>query len=156
MSNLERRLVGAAALYPEITTLVLFGSRASGKERADSDLDVGILCREDDPNARRDLQSRLAAELADLSPEGRVDVVYMDEAPVLLRQRIMETGRVLISTDPAAWKALRVRTMREFGDQEPYRRLFREALRRRIEQGGFGGRSGRALESLERTGKLPR
>jgi predicted nucleotidyltransferase len=140
----------------EITTLVLFGSRASGKERPNSDLDVGILCREKDSNIRRKLQSALAVELADLSPEGRVDVVFMDEAPVLLRQRIMESGILLLSKEPSAWKALRVSTMREFGDQEPYRRFFREAIRRRIEGGRFGGRSGRALESLERTGRIPR
>jgi hypothetical protein len=84
-----------------------------------------------------------------------VDVVLLDEAPELLRQRIMESGRVVICREPRAWRDLRVATMREHADREYYRRLLREAQRRRLTEGRSSGRSGRALRSLERVGKLP-
>ncbi|MFL6293693.1 MAG: type VII toxin-antitoxin system MntA family adenylyltransferase antitoxin [Thermoanaerobaculia bacterium] len=135
---------------------MIFGSRASGSPRPDSDLDIGVLPDSSDPQVRRALQSQLAVALADLAPAGRVDVVLMDEIPDLLRQRILETGRVLICRDPAAFQDLRVRTMREHGDREWVRRILRTAQRRRLEQGMPSGRSGRALESLGRVGKLPR
>ena len=93
--------------------------------------------------------------LAHLAPEGRVDVILLDEAPVDLRQGIMETGRVLLDRDPEAWKELRVRTMREYGDSEYYRRQYHEAQRRRLERGEPSGRSAKAIESLKRIGKLP-
>ena len=73
----------------------------------------------------------------------------------MLRQRIMETGRVLLNRDPEAWKELRVRTMREYGDSEYYRRHYHEAQRRRLERGEPSGRSAKAIESLKRVGKLP-
>lgn len=138
-----------------ISSLLVFGSRARGTARPDSDLDVAVLpSLGDDPQARRRLQTRLAVALADLAPEGRVDVVFLDEASDLLRQRVLETGCLLIDRDPRAFRDLRVRTMREYGDREWVRDLMRAAQKRRLEQGEPSGRSARALESLGRVGKL--
>lgn len=138
-----------------IAALLVFGSRAVGTERPDSDLDVAVLPSiGDDPKARRKLQTRIAVALADLAPEGRVDVILLDEATDLIRQRILETGRLLICRDRVAFRDLRVRTMREYGDREWVRELMLEAQKRRLEQGEPSGRSPRALESLRRIGKL--
>ncbi|HEX5717052.1 MAG TPA: nucleotidyltransferase domain-containing protein [Thermoanaerobaculia bacterium] len=156
MRTLDDEIVHLAESVPGVSALLVFGSRASGSPRPDSDLDVGVLPNSDDPQARRRLQSQLAVALADLAPQGRVDVILMDEVSDLLRQRILETGRVLICRDPAAFQDLRVRTMREHGDREWVRRMMRSAQRQRLEQGKHSGRSGRALESLGRVGKLPR
>lgn len=156
MPTLDDQIVRLAEPVSGVAALIVFGSRASGTPRPDSDLDVGVLPDSGDPQARRRLQSQLAVALADLAPEGRVDVVLMDEVPDLLRQRILETGRVLICRNPAAFQDLRVRTMREYGDREWVRRLMQTAQRHRLERGEPSGRSGRALESLGRIGRLPR
>ena len=153
--DLDQAILKAAADIPGISVLVVFGSRARGTHRPDSDLDVAVLPDTEDPRVRWHLQAGLAAALAELSPEGRVDVVLLDEAPDVLRQRVMETGRVLIDRNPDAWKELRVRTMREYGDREWARRLLREAQFRRLTRGEPSGRSGKALESLRRAGRLP-
>jgi predicted nucleotidyltransferase len=135
-----------------VSALVLFGSRASGRPRTDSDLDVAVLPA---PGAdRRRLQSRLAVALAHLAPQGRVDVVLLDEAPELLRHTVLSGGELLLCRDEAAWRELRVRTMREHGDREHYRRILRQGLKRRLTEGRDDGRSGRARQSLERTGRL--
>jgi predicted nucleotidyltransferase len=151
--ELERQILDALAGVPELALVVLFGSRATGRARPDSDLDLAILPAEGSAIPRRKLVARVAVDLAELAPHGRVDVVLLDEAPVVLRQRIMETGRVLRCDDPAAW---RVRTMREYGDTERVRRLLRRAQYRRLSGGERSGRSGRALVSLERAGRLAR
>lgn len=156
MSSLDTEILRRIEPVPGIAALLVFGSRARGAQRPDSDLDVAVLPAAGDPRSRRKLQTSLAVALADLTPDGRVDVVLLDEAPELLRQRVFETGRLLLSRDDVALRDLRVRTMREHGDREHYRDLMREAQRRRLERGDFGGRSGRALESLERIGKLSR
>jgi predicted nucleotidyltransferase len=157
MQPLDDEITRRAEPIEGISALLVFGSRARGTERPDSDLDIAVLPSVgDDPKARRDLQIRLAVELADLSPEGRVDVVLLDEASDLIRQRVLETGRLLICRDPPAYRDLRVRTMREYGDREWVRDLTRKAQKRRLEQGEPSGRSGRALESLRRTGRLSR
>ncbi|HEX9942590.1 MAG TPA: nucleotidyltransferase domain-containing protein [Thermoanaerobaculia bacterium] len=156
MATLDEAILRAVEGVPGISVLVVFGSRARGNPRPDSDLDVAVLPESRDSRDRRHLQARVAAALAELAPGGRVDVVILDEAGDVLRQRIMETGRVLLCRDPEAWKELRVRTMREYGDREWARRLFREAQIRRWERGEPSGRSGKAVESLRRLGKLPR
>jgi uncharacterized protein len=156
MTSLDQEIIRAAEAIPGIAVLALFGSRARGNPRPDSDLDVAVLPDTSDPQSLRNLQAGLAVALADLAPEGRVDVVILDEAPDVLRQRIMETGRVLICRDAEAWRELRVKTMREYGDREGVRRLFQDAQRRRLERGEWSGRSGKALASLGRVGKLPR
>ena len=156
MPTLDEEILHAAEPLPGIAVLVLFGSRAQGSHRPDSDLDIAVLPDTTDSRARRYLQADLAVALADLAPDGRVDVILLDEAPDFLRQRIMVTGRVLLNRDNDAWKELRVRTMREYGDSEYYRRIYREAQKRRLEPGEPSGRSAKAIESLKRVGKLPR
>ncbi|HSL81965.1 MAG TPA: nucleotidyltransferase domain-containing protein [Thermoanaerobaculia bacterium] len=153
MDELAQRIREAAAGLP-LSILVVFGSRARGRERLESDLDVAILPTADSDLPRRKLQARLASALGDLAPDGRVDVVFLDEAPELLRQRIMESGRLVVCDDQAAWRHLRVATMREHGDRAYYRRMLREAQHERLTKRRPSGRSGRALRSLERVGKL--
>ena len=152
--ELARRVEEAIVGLP-LGVAVVFGSRARGRERSDSDLDLAVLPASDAEMDRRRLQARTASALADLAPDGRVDVVFLDEAPELLRQRIMETGRVVVCREAARWRELRVRTMREHADREPYRRLLREAQHRRLTEGEHG-RSGRSVGSPERARGLPR
>jgi len=154
MDELAQGIREAAAELP-LSILVVFGSRARGRERLASDLDLAILPKAGSGLPRRKLQARTASAVADLVPDGRVDVVFLDEAPELLRQRIMESGRLVVCDDQGAWRDLRVATMREHGDREYYRRMLREAQHARLTEGRPSGRSGRALRSLERIGKLP-
>ena len=153
--RLEERLRHSLEEFSEISVAVLFGSHATDRARPDSDLDVAIL-PSTTGGPRRKLQARVAAALSGFVPEGRVDVIFIDEAPTLLRQRIMEAGRVVLIRDPGAWQAWRVRTMRDYGDREHVRRLLRRAQQKRLSGGETSGRSGRALDSLERVGKLSR
>src|SRR6476661_6671838 len=108
MPTLDDEILKAAQGLPNIAVLVVFGSRVQGAHRPDSDLDVAVLPDTAESRARRYLQADLAVALAHLAPEGRVDVILLDEAPEVLRQRIMETGRILLNRDPEAWKELRV------------------------------------------------
>ncbi len=148
--GLDARVARTMAALDGAGTVALFGSHARNRARPNSDLDVAILPTTADPTCRRRLVTRAAAALSGLVPSGRVDVVLVDEAPELLRQRIFKHGRVVMQRNPADWRAWRVRTMWEHGDREPYRRMLRHAQARRLAAGGTGGRSGRALDSLER------
>lgn len=154
--SLERRILEIAEPFSEIAVLVLFGSRARGTARPDSDLDVAVVPSTEDSRVRFHLRNQLAAALAELSPEGKVDVVLLDEVPELLRQRVMEHGRLLLVRDESLWRDLRVRTMREHGDREWVRRLQRRSLRDRLTKGEPSGRSGRAVGALERLGWISR
>ena len=153
------RLEGAvlqalAGLIDELDVVVIFGSRAGARPRSSSDLDVAVLPA---PGASRDrLPARVAAALSDVVPHTRVDVVLVDEAPVLLRQRIMERGRLVLGGASPQWRELRVRTMREHADREALRDMLLTAQRKRLTERRPSGRQGRALRSLERVGGLSR
>ncbi|HEX9659209.1 MAG TPA: nucleotidyltransferase domain-containing protein, partial [Rhodothermales bacterium] len=70
------------ALEPfSVDLAVIFGSRARGQGRDGSDLDIGVLLRDQTNHTTR---SRLAAALS-RSAGKTADVVYLDEAPPLLR-----------------------------------------------------------------------
>ncbi len=81
MPPLDEDILRAVRDRPGIATLAVFGSRARGAHRPDSDLDVAVLPDTADSRARRYLQADLAVALAHLAPEGRVDVILLDEAP---------------------------------------------------------------------------
>ena len=154
-----KRIREAVEEIPGIAALLVFGSRARGTPRPDSDLDVAFLPTagyRPPPGIANDLRIRIMVALSHLAPEGRVDAVPLDRAPVTLRQRVMEQGRMVVCRDPAAWKALRLRTMREYGDQRWARDLYRRALRRRILEGRPSGRSARAFQSFERARRVSR
>ena len=125
--GIEARIARAVAVLDGVGTVALFGSHARDRARPNSDLDIAMLPVTADPTRRRRLVARAAAALSGLVPSGRVDVVLVDEAPELLRQRILDHGRVVMQRNPADWRAWRVRTMGEHGDREPYRRMLRNA-----------------------------
>jgi len=130
--DLDRRIREATETIPGIDVLVVFGSRAKGSARPDSDLDVAVLPAADFSGSLAQFLGGIAAQLAELAPDGRVDVVLLDHASDVLRQRIMEHGRVVLCRNEKAWKELRVRTMREYGDGEWFRRRVRAGLRRQL------------------------
>jgi len=130
-----------AALEPieGISAAILFGSRARGTPRANSDLDIAILPDPDSTRPRHRLIGAVAVALADFSPEGRVDVVLLDDAPELLRHRILSGGLRLICRDERAWRDLVVGTLRDHGDREYYRDVLRKGLHKRLTEGrNFG------------------
>lgn len=147
MATLDDEIRDAVAAIPGIAALLIFGSRARGTHRPDSDLDIAVLPTADgaiDPKANgllKDLRIRLAVALAHLAPGGRVDVVRLDLAPDTLRQRVMVEGRMIVCHDLAAWKALRVATMKEYGDREWARKIYQRALVKRLSGGSPSGRS---------------
>ena len=159
-SELERRIRDAVADVPGIAALLIFGSRARGTARPTSDLDLAVLPTAEEAAAKRrvfqTLEMRLHVAVAHLSPhpEQHVDVVRLDRAPETLRQRVMVEGRMLLCRDPAAWRALRVKTMREVGDRQWMRTRYRRALRRRLLEGRPSGRSARFDKPLERARRV--
>ncbi len=104
--ELLHSLRGALRTEPNVRLAVLFGSTATGVDRADSDLDV--LVGLEDPVVGRlaDLAARLGTRL-----DREVQLVRLQDAegsPVLMRA-ILEEGRVLVDRE-ARWSALRAET----------------------------------------------
>ncbi len=80
------------AHYPEIQTVLIFGSRARSDYRAGSDIDLAVVAPEmSDPTF-----SRLWNEIDELPIAYKMDVLHLDRlADAALRQQILRDGKVI-------------------------------------------------------------
>jgi predicted nucleotidyltransferase len=78
-----------AASFPGLDLLVLFGSRARGDARPDSDWDFGFIARSD--FAPEAFVARLVAQLR----TERIDLADLDRGGALLRFRAARDGKVV-------------------------------------------------------------
>ncbi len=124
------RLGEAVAAVPAIDVAYLFGSRAGGTARADSDVDVAIHhAHATDGRAREQAQEELLATLAAALGRvaERIDLVDLDRASSTLAFRVIRDGRRVFERSARVRANLEARIARRYDDDEPHRRLFREA-----------------------------
>lgn len=135
MDASERTILDAFAAETSVQFALLFGSRARGTARADSDWDLAVFV---DPRldsaARWHLRTRLIAALA---PAIAADVVVLNDAPPLLAQRALQ-GRVLLKRDPVAYSRFFVKTLAAAGDEQYWNDLHARERERRLVGGRFG------------------
>jgi len=133
--SLEDRLRQSVASLPEVRLAVLFGSTARGKAGPRSDVDLGVLLDPDTPDARLRVETELGRAVGDRS----VDVIFLKEAPPLLRFEIAKEGVVLHQDRDGLWTDFKTRAMLDWYDWEPIARRIEEALierlRRKVEHG---------------------
>ncbi|HEX2641522.1 MAG TPA: hypothetical protein VHU81_00915, partial [Thermoanaerobaculia bacterium] len=68
-----------------------------------------------------------------------VDVIYMDEAPPLLRFEIARDGLLMVESRPYEWADFKVRAMLDWYDWKPYAdRINAAAIRRLREKVALG------------------
>jgi predicted nucleotidyltransferase len=135
-----RRL--AAALDREgVVSASLFGSQATGMAGPLSDVDVAVWL---DPalssDERFNLRLRLMTAASRAIGSDEVDVVPLNDAPPLLRQRAIRDGRRLVERDARQRVRLDTAAILEYLDTAPLRRAIEAGLRRRLAEGTFGRR----------------
>ena len=127
--DLVARLRSRIAALPAVRLAVLFGSTARGEARPRSDVDLGVLL---DPDTR-DLRCHVEAELG-RAAEREVDVIYLNEAPPLLRFEISRDGVLLFEKEDGLWTDVKVRAMVDWWDWAPYARMFTKAAVQRLRE----------------------
>lgn len=114
---------------------LLFGSRADGTARPDSDWDIAVYLDEDlDDRQRFDVRRRLSGDLEDL---GHVDVIVLNDAPPFLGHQALKGQRLFVK-DKSAWVQYFVRTIGQSLDLQYWRDFHREAQLQRLREGRFG------------------
>lgn len=85
---------------PSVRFAYLFGSRAQGRERPDSDVDIAVVLDEGIDTADADrLAGRCADALSDLARVGGIAVTVLNGAPVRFVGRVLRDRVVLFSRD---------------------------------------------------------
>ena len=132
MDGLLERLRQTMASLPEVRLAVLFGSTARGKAGPGRDVDIGVLLDPDTPDTR----GRVEVELERVVGDRSVDVIFLKEAPPLLRFEIAKEGVVLRQDQDGLWTDFKTQAMIDWWDWEPYHRMFAEAAARRLREKG--------------------
>lgn len=118
MDDLHAQLRTAAASAFEGTGVAfayLFGSRARGAGRPDSDVDVAVYL--DGPDALSvESALDLTRRLADRSGIGGIEILILNEAPLRIAADAIRTGVVVYSRSEPVRVFFESKTLREFFD----------------------------------------
>lgn len=132
-TDLVRTLAQVVATEPDVVLAYLFGSRAHGTPRPDSDLDVAVAYAPHlDGAAREAARRRLVVALADaLGAVGETaDVIDLERCGATLAFRAIRDAVPIFVRDARVRVTLEARIARQYDDEAPYRELFRRAARR--------------------------
>lgn len=132
---LQHRLTQRLAEQGEVLFVLLFGSRAAGRPRADSDWDVAVFLH---PRltARQRWQERLRLS-ALLQELGAIDLVILNDAPPLLAHQALMGVRLWVR-DPLAWQRFFVRTLATAEDERYWLGVHAKSRFKRLREGSFG------------------
>ena len=110
----------------------LFGSVAGDQERADSDVDIGVVLGRRQGPTVEDLDHLAAMQqsLGDLL-QREVDLVPLDGTSPDLRHHVLVDHVLLLDGDHDARVAFEVQAHNEYADHEPFLRAYRNAVLRR-------------------------
>jgi predicted nucleotidyltransferase len=114
----------------------LFGSRACGRERPDSDYDFAVSLTP--ARAADDSTTALWLDLVRALRTDHVDLVLLEEADLTLREVVARTGRLIYERDRDARIRFECRTRKEAWDEAPHWAVHDAALVRRLREGTFG------------------
>lgn len=106
-------IAGIRARHPALRLLVLFGSRARGDARGESDWDLGYLADAGlDPDA-------LLLDMVSALGTDRIDLVDLARAGAQIRFRAAGEGRVLHEVDPGVFEKFWLEAVHFWCDAEP-------------------------------------
>lgn len=112
---------------PEVSAVYLFGSRAAGEARPDSDLDLAVLApRGLDPVARWNLQEEIAGELG-----VSVDLVDLRRASAVMRAQIVSSAEVLFEGDASERAEFEAIALSDYARLNEERRYILHDIRQR-------------------------
>lgn len=117
---LLQRLSEALQSRPEVLDGYLFGSQASGRAQAYSDIDVAVFVARDHPlDADFGYQAELTAFLMGALATNAIDVVVLNRAGPLLYHRVLAHGVRLLSRDLPATTTREGHAMSRYCDYLP-------------------------------------
>jgi predicted nucleotidyltransferase len=117
--------------YPGIQAVYLFGSSATGRARAESDLDLAVLA--DDAK----LRARKVDILAELAANGfcNVDLVFLPDNDIVLQYEAVRLNRLLYQRPDFDGAATFSLVVRRYLDFQPYLKVQRKAYKQRVLNG---------------------
>lgn len=114
--------------------ILLFGSRAQGIARVNSDYDIGILLRQ---NPGKKFENKVYDVLYELVSNKinklvNIDIVFLDQAPAELQAHVIKYGIPLYQRSPISFAHFKEQVMNMYADFRPLLNIFQSATLARI------------------------
>jgi hypothetical protein len=155
--QLDSVLMDFLMRQPDVSMAYLFGSQAQGRAHPLSDVDVGVLLADQlTPAEQSRARLRLVGELMALLRRDDVDLVILNQAPLLLRHRVLRDGRLLFARDDRERIRFAAETYRRYLDCRHMYDVLDEAMFARLREGRFGRGQVGASRSLRQARALHR
>ncbi len=115
----------------------LFGSTVRGDTGRLSDIDIGVLLDENISNKDRfDMELKIISEIAIFINKNKIDLVVLNEAPLLLSYNIIKTGLILKSNELERVQ-FETKILDKYLDHKYYIKRHTYESLKRIAQSGF-------------------
>jgi predicted nucleotidyltransferase len=137
LARLREVLPAVLARYP-VDVAYVYGSVARGTVTPFSDVDVALLLTTPlPPYERLQLELTIQGEIEAASGLSPVDVRAINQAPLMVRGRIVQEGVLLYERDRARRVAFEVATRKRYFDFAPAARRLRDAFLQHIRREGL-------------------
>lgn len=136
LDQLEQKLSEFFSKVDNVTVVYLFGSIVRGEANILSDIDIAVLF--DNVLEKKEafkLHLKLISELTGLLKTNNVDLVVLNDSPLLLTYNVIRDGIILKSNEPVRVKFETKLMSRYLDEQYHIKRHARESLRRIAESG---------------------
>ena len=110
----------------------LFGSHATGKVWAESDVDVALLFGETNVSNRLEIIGRVSEHLCQTLGGVEVDVVSLDGVPTHFAYEILRTGKLAFCANPHERIQFEMGVFEKQMDEEPWRQIGHRYLMARV------------------------
>jgi len=102
-----------------------------------SDVDIGVLLDEKIPKKDRfDLELKLISDIAILIKKNKIDLITLNEAPLLLAYNIIKNG-IILKSDEAERVKFETKVLSMYLDEQYYIKRHTEETLKRIAEVGF-------------------
>jgi len=123
----------------QVVLAYLFGSAAKGKIGPLSDIDIAVLfsdkVKKEDYFDRR---LKLALEIDRVLGIYRTEIVCLNEAPPLLKHRVVFQGVLIFALDSKLKRTFELRVLQEYEDFNYYLERSYQIMKSRLKEGIFG------------------
>lgn len=114
----------------ELKLILLFGSRASGHARLDSDIDLAYLSSK---NLSFEEENIINMEFCNVFQTDMVDTVNLKMAHPLLLNQILENNKIIFEESPVYYSIFEASTLQKYKEADPLFDMRSEQLKKFVE-----------------------
>jgi hypothetical protein len=149
----SKSLINLFKSEKDIQLVYIFGSVAKGRQRANSDVDIGILLNKSIKGEQAlDYKTRFEERLSSILKKN-VDIVFLKDAPPFLCYQVIKYGKAVFVREKKFDQNFRYNTMSNYFEYLPIQQFFVKKMQERLK---IHGRHGISKSSFNQTAAIKR